>query len=48
MLSLSTGEVRLPLLRAADPTTDKLSDILSQVMSREEWTTSHRRYALAS
>jgi 4-hydroxy-tetrahydrodipicolinate synthase len=48
MLNLTTGEVRLPLIRATDPTTDKLSDILSQVMSREEWTTSHRRYALAS
>jgi 4-hydroxy-tetrahydrodipicolinate synthase len=48
MLNLSTGEVRLPLLRATEPTKDRLSEILSRVMSREDWIASHRRYALAS
>jgi 4-hydroxy-tetrahydrodipicolinate synthase len=48
ILNLATSEVRLPLLRAADTTKDRLSGILTQVMSREEWTASHPRYALAS
>lgn len=48
MLNLTTGEVRLPLIRAAEPTKHRLAAILSQVMIREEWTASQRRYALAS
>jgi len=48
MLNLATGEVRLPLIRASETTRHRLAEILSQVMGREEWITSHRRYALAS
>jgi 4-hydroxy-tetrahydrodipicolinate synthase len=48
LLNLATSEVRLPLVRAAEPTKQRLSDILAQLISREEWTSSHRRYALAS
>jgi 4-hydroxy-tetrahydrodipicolinate synthase len=48
LLNLATGEVRLPLIRATEATKDRLADILAHVMSREEWTASHRRYALAS
>ena len=48
MLNLASAEVRLPLLRATEPTKDRLSNILAQIMSREEWVSSHRRYALAS
>jgi 4-hydroxy-tetrahydrodipicolinate synthase len=47
-LNLLTGEVRLPLIRASEPTQERLSEVLAQIMSREEWMTSHRRYALAS
>jgi 4-hydroxy-tetrahydrodipicolinate synthase len=48
MLNLSTGEVRLPLTRATEATKDRLSNVLAQIASREEWLASHRRYALAS
>jgi 4-hydroxy-tetrahydrodipicolinate synthase len=48
ILNLATSEVRLPLLRANETTKDKLSEILAQVMSREEWIAGHPRYALAS
>jgi 4-hydroxy-tetrahydrodipicolinate synthase len=48
MLNLTTGEVRLPLIRATESTTDRLSEILAQVMNREEWIARHGRYALAS
>jgi 4-hydroxy-tetrahydrodipicolinate synthase len=48
MLNLASAEVRLPLLRATEPTKDRLSNILAQIMSREEWVSSHRRDALAS
>jgi 4-hydroxy-tetrahydrodipicolinate synthase len=48
LLNLTTSEVRLPLIRATEATKDRLADILAHVMSREEWTASHRRYALAS
>jgi 4-hydroxy-tetrahydrodipicolinate synthase len=48
ILNLATSEVRLPLLRPAEATKDRLSDILPQIMSREEWMASHPRYALAS
>ena len=37
MLNLATAEVRLPLIRATEPTKDRLSDVLTQIMSREEW-----------
>jgi hypothetical protein len=46
MLNLATSDVRLPLIRATEPTKDRLEDILAQVMSREEWVASHPRYAL--
>jgi 4-hydroxy-tetrahydrodipicolinate synthase len=48
ILNLATSEVRLPLLRATDSTKHRVSEVLTHVMSREEWTASHRRYALAS
>jgi 4-hydroxy-tetrahydrodipicolinate synthase len=48
MLNLMTGEVRLPLIRASEPTKDRLAGVLAQIMSREERTASHCRYALAS
>ena len=48
MLNLTTSEVWLPLIRATEPTKNRLDDILAQVMSREEWLASHPRYALAS
>jgi 4-hydroxy-tetrahydrodipicolinate synthase len=48
ILNLTTSEVRLPLIRASETTQRRLADILPQVMNREAWITSHRRYALAS
>ena len=48
ILNLASAEVRLPLLRATEATKDRLADILSRVMNREEWIASHLRYALAS
>lgn len=48
MLNLATAEVRLPLIRATEPTKDRLSYVLAQVMSREEWLASDRPRALAS
>jgi 4-hydroxy-tetrahydrodipicolinate synthase len=48
MLNLATGEMRLPLLRATERTKEGLSEVLAQVMGREEWIASHPRYALAS
>jgi 4-hydroxy-tetrahydrodipicolinate synthase len=48
MLALSSDYVRLPLLRAAEATRDRLSEVLAPIMSREEWLASHPRYALAS
>jgi 4-hydroxy-tetrahydrodipicolinate synthase len=48
ILNLATSEVRLPLLRATEPTKDRLAATLAQVMSREEWIAGHPRYALAS
>jgi hypothetical protein len=42
------GRDRLPLIRATEPTKDRLSAILARVMSREEWIACHGRYALAS
>jgi 4-hydroxy-tetrahydrodipicolinate synthase len=48
VLKLTTSEVRLPLIRATEPTKDRLFDILTQIMSREDWMASHPRYALAS
>ncbi len=45
---LAEAEVRLPLLRAAETTKDRLADILGEIMSREERLSSHPRYALAS
>jgi 4-hydroxy-tetrahydrodipicolinate synthase len=48
ILTLTTAEVRLPLIRATEPTKDRLAAILPELMSREEWLISNRRYALAS
>ncbi|HET6307035.1 MAG TPA: 4-hydroxy-tetrahydrodipicolinate synthase [Rhodopila sp.] len=48
ILGLATGEVRLPLLRAAEATKDRLAAILGQVMGHEERMASRPRYALAS
>jgi 4-hydroxy-tetrahydrodipicolinate synthase len=48
LLNLAASEVRLPLVRAGEATKDRLSAILPQIMSREEWMASHPRYALAS
>jgi 4-hydroxy-tetrahydrodipicolinate synthase len=48
ILNLAASEVRLPLLRATEPTKDRLATVLGQVMSREEWIAGHPRYALAS
>ena len=47
-LDLASGEVRLPLLRATDATKQRLVSLLGLIMSREDWMSSHRRYALAS
>ena len=48
VLNLATEEVRLPLLRAAASTRDRLAELLGRIMNREEWMTSHQHYALAS
>ena len=48
MLSLASGEVRLPLLRASQTTLDRLADVLAQVMTTEEAMTARPRCALAS
>jgi hypothetical protein len=40
--------VRLPLIRAMEPTKDRLSHVLAQIMNREEWSASDRPHALAS
>jgi len=40
--------VRLPLLRAADKTRERLANLLGPIISREERMASHSRYALAS
>ncbi|HEX3573166.1 MAG TPA: 4-hydroxy-tetrahydrodipicolinate synthase [Rhodopila sp.] len=47
IMDLSEGEVRLPLLRAAETTRTALAELLGRIMSREEWMASHPRYALA-
>ena len=47
-MNLAEAEVRLPLLRAAEATKDRLAEILGRIMSREEWMASHPRCALAS
>ena len=38
----------LPLIRATEPTKDRLSHVLAQIMNREEWLASDRPHALAS
>jgi 4-hydroxy-tetrahydrodipicolinate synthase len=48
LVDLAEADVRLPLLRAADATKERLAGILGPIMSREEWMASHPRYALAS
>jgi 4-hydroxy-tetrahydrodipicolinate synthase len=48
MLNLTTTDVRLPLIRAMEPTKDRLSHVLAQIMNREEWLASDRPHALAS
>jgi 4-hydroxy-tetrahydrodipicolinate synthase len=48
ILNLAEAEVRLPLLRASEPTRERLADLLDRIISREEWMASHPRYALAS
>jgi 4-hydroxy-tetrahydrodipicolinate synthase len=48
ILDLADAEVRLPLLRAAEPTRDRLANLLGRIISREEWMASRPRYALAS
>jgi 4-hydroxy-tetrahydrodipicolinate synthase len=48
ILNLAEAEVRLPLLRAGEPTRERLVDLLDRIISREEWMASHPRYALAS
>jgi 4-hydroxy-tetrahydrodipicolinate synthase len=45
---LAASEVRLPLLRAADKTRERLANLLGPIISREERMASHSRYALAS
>jgi 4-hydroxy-tetrahydrodipicolinate synthase len=47
MLNLATGEVRLPLLRACDATRDRLTAILPEIMSRNEWINANPLFALA-
>jgi 4-hydroxy-tetrahydrodipicolinate synthase len=44
VLKLTTNEVRLPLIRAAEQTKDRLFDILTQIMSQEDWMASHRSF----
>jgi 4-hydroxy-tetrahydrodipicolinate synthase len=48
MLRLASNELRLPLVRANKTTKERLADVLADVISREDWIASHRRYALAS
>jgi 4-hydroxy-tetrahydrodipicolinate synthase len=48
IIDLAESEVRLPLLRATEPTRARLSGLMGHVISREEWIASHPRYALAS
>ncbi len=47
VLNLATEEVRLPLLRAATSTRDRLAQVLGRIMNREQAMTSHQHYALA-
>ncbi len=47
MLSLATGEVRLPLMHATDATKDRFGSVLARVMSQEEWIAAGSRHALA-
>jgi 4-hydroxy-tetrahydrodipicolinate synthase len=48
IMDLADSEVRLPLLRATEPTREHLAAVLGPIISREEWMTSRARYALAS
>jgi 4-hydroxy-tetrahydrodipicolinate synthase len=48
ILNLAEADVRLPLLRAARSTQDRLAELLGRINSREDWMASHPRYALAS
>jgi 4-hydroxy-tetrahydrodipicolinate synthase len=48
MLRLTSNELRLPLIRANKTTKERLADLLADIISREDWIASHRRYALAS
>jgi 4-hydroxy-tetrahydrodipicolinate synthase len=48
IIDLADAEVRLPLLRAIEPTRDRLAGLLRHIIGREEWIASHPRYALAS
>ena len=48
MLNLAPGDVRLPLVRATEPTRERLADLLARVMGLEESLAAQTHYALAS
>jgi 4-hydroxy-tetrahydrodipicolinate synthase len=48
MLNLAPGDVRLPLMRARQPTRERLAELLARVMGLEESVAAQAAYALAS